>query len=91
MLSLDTRTAILQLHRQGHGSRAIAKVLQISRNAVRGVLRNGHPEVPALEREVSLTPHLDRIRELHGDCAGNRVRVHSRNWRLKALWSPIQP
>ena len=42
---------------------------------MRGVLRNGHPEVPALEREVSLTPHLDRIRELHGECAGNRVRV----------------
>ncbi len=78
MLDLDTRTAILQLHRQGHGSRAIAKVLQVSRNAVREVLRSGRPEVPPLLREASLTPHLDRIRELHGACAGNRVRVHEK-------------
>lgn len=35
MLDLETRTAILRLHREGHGSRRIARALGVSRNAVR--------------------------------------------------------
>jgi len=76
MLDLDTRTAILRLSAEGHGVRAIARLLKLSRGAVRKVLRSGVAEVPALERDELLDPHLERIRELHVSCKGNLVRVH---------------
>lgn len=75
MLDLDTRTAVLRLHREGHGAKKIAIALGVSRNAVRRVLRSGDAQVPALEREERLVPHIDRIRELYAACRGNRVRV----------------
>ena len=75
MLDQDTRAAILLLTRQGHGIRAIARTLGLSKNSVKRILRSGNAEVPALTREEILTPHLDRIRELHLRCGGNRVRV----------------
>ena len=75
MIDLDTRTAVLRLHHEGHGTRAIAHALDISRGAVKRVLRSGKPEVPYLDREEMLAPHLDRIRQLHQSCEGNRVRV----------------
>lgn len=76
MLDLETRTTILKLGREGHGAKAISRALKVSRNAVRRVLRSGQAEVPTLERPEKLAPHLDRIRELHGLCKGNLVRVH---------------
>ena len=76
MLDLDTRQAILHLKRQGHGIRTIARTVRASRNAVRRVLRDGAPEVPALECDESLTLHLNRVRQLYTDCKGNRLRVH---------------
>ena len=76
MLALNTRIAILRLREEGCGSKRIAKDLGISRNAVRGVFRSGQAEVPTLERAERLTPHVDRIRELHLACEGNWVRVH---------------
>ena len=75
MLELETRTAILRLAGEGHGIRAIARALRVSRAAVRRVLASGVAEVPRLEREEQLGPYLDRIRELHQRCQGNRVRV----------------
>lgn len=75
MLDLETRTAILRLKREGHGSKRIARALGVSRNAVRDVLRSGQAEVPALQRDERLLPHLDRVRELVVACRGNRVRV----------------
>ena len=42
---------------------------------MRRVVHSGRVEVPALEREPDLSPHLDRIRELYARCEGNRVRV----------------
>lgn len=75
MLDLDTRIAILRLSGEGHGVRAITRILNLSRQAVRKVLRSGVAQVPALEREEMLGPHLERVRELHISCKGNRVRV----------------
>jgi len=76
MLDLETRTAVLRLHREGHGARRIARALGISRNAVRAVLRSGVVEVPPLERSEKLDGHIDRVRELHAACRGNLARVH---------------
>jgi len=75
MLDLDTRRAILQLKGLGHGVRAIARTLKISRNSVREVLAVGVAEVPGVERAEVCEPHLDVLRALYGECRGNRVRV----------------
>lgn len=76
MLDLDTRTAILRLASEGHGSRTIAKALGIARKSVRKVLTSGHAEVPPILREDQLTEYADPIRGLFLECRGNRVRVH---------------
>jgi transposase len=76
MLPHDTRIAILALHQKGYSLRAIARILKISRPAVRRVLAQGTVEVPRLLREDSLTSELARIRELYVSCEGNLVRVH---------------
>jgi transposase len=79
MLDLNTRTAILRLHREGHGARRIARALGVSRNAVKKVIRSGRAEVPRMQgRETALDGELNRIRELHAECKGNQVRVHEK-------------
>ena len=76
MLELDTRQAILRLAAKGHGPRAIAKALNLSRNSVRRVLRDGQARVPTPQRAESAQPHLERIVDLYVSCRGNLVRVH---------------
>ena len=41
MLDESTRAAILRLRSEGHGARTIARVLHISRGAVRDVVADG--------------------------------------------------
>jgi len=76
MLDQSTRTAILELHERGHGSRNIARALALSRGAVLGVLRSRSAEVPPLDRAEQAEPHRQEILELHARCKGNLVRVH---------------
>lgn len=76
MLDESTRNAILRLHKAGHGARAIARALKISRGAVRDVLRSGTAQVPVIERSEKAAPHEAEIRELYARCEGNLVRVH---------------
>jgi transposase len=76
MLDQDTRTAILKLREQGHGTRAIARALGLSRGAVKDVLRRGSAEVPALARDQKAAPLRDEILALYASCKGNLVRVH---------------
>ena len=76
MLDQSTRSAILRLHEQGHGIRMIARVLEISRQAVRTVLAAGTDEVPTLEREEKADRFRKQILELYAACKGNLVRVH---------------
>lgn len=75
MIDRELRAAILTLTGQGHGTRAIAHALRLSRGTVKRVLRSDHAETPKLERDEQLAPHLARIRALHERCQGNRVRV----------------
>ncbi len=76
MIDRDTRIAILKLAEQGHGKRAVARAVGVSRNTVKRVLEDGRSEVPALPRPEILDPHVDEVRRLHGTCGGNLVRVH---------------
>src|SRR6266436_5541810 len=76
MLDQSLRTAILQLQQQGHSIRAIARILKLSRGAVRQVLRSASAEVPRLLRPEKATPYREQILELYQRCKGNLVRVH---------------
>ena len=76
MLDHETRSAILRLSREGHGSRFIARAVGVARKSVLKVLARGRAEVPEIERPDQLSAQLERIRELHAACRGNLVRVH---------------
>lgn len=76
MLDQSTRTSILKLAEAGHGSRAIARALHISRGAVRDVIKDGRVEPPPIARAEKAEPHRDEILALFDRCKGNLVRVH---------------
>jgi len=76
MLSQAQRTTILELHTQGVAKREIARVMGISRVAVRKVLRSNSSAVPELQRSEKAEPYRQQILELFDTCQGNLVRVH---------------
>jgi transposase len=76
MLSQAQRITILELHTQGVSKREIARVLEISRVAVRKVLRSNSTAVPELNRPEKAEPYRQQILELFSQCKGNLVRVH---------------
>ncbi|MBL8209608.1 MAG: IS21 family transposase [Bryobacterales bacterium] len=76
MLSQSQRTTILELHAKGMSKRAIAKLLNLSRQSVRKVLEANSIAVPKIEREEKASPHRQQIIELLHSCKGNLVRVH---------------
>src|SRR5664279_5650357 len=76
MLSQAQRTTILELNAQQVSKREIARVLGISRVAVRKVLRSNSTTVPELNRAQKAEPHRQQILELFEQCQGNLVRVH---------------
>src|SRR5438445_2520087 len=76
MLSQAKRTTILELNAQQVSKREIARMLGISRVAVRKVLRSNSTTVPELHRPEKAEPHRQQILELFEQCKGNLVRVH---------------
>jgi len=76
MLSQAQRTTILELNTQGVSKREIARVLKISRVAVRQVLQSKSTAVPELHRAEKAEPYRPQILELFSVCKGNLVRVH---------------
>ena len=76
MVTHETRTAILRLREEGHGSRKIAAMLGVARRTVRRVLESGQAEVPVPAKRTLLDDHLDAVRALERICRGNLVRVH---------------
>ncbi len=76
MLSQSQRTTILELHAKGMSKRAIAKLLNLSRQSVRKVLETNSIAVPKIERDQKASPHRQEILELLHTCKGNLVRVH---------------
>jgi len=76
VLTKRQRTTILELHRQGTKIRQIARLLAISRMAVKKVIRSASDEVPLLLRCEKAQPYRQRILELYASCEGNLVRVH---------------
>src|SRR6266498_5625913 len=76
MLSQAQRTTILELNARQVSKREIARVMGISRVAVRKVLRSNSTTVPELKRPEKAEPHRQQILELFDQCKGNLVRVH---------------
>lgn len=76
MLDEATRTAILKLHEQGHGTRKIAHALDVARATVRQVIDNGSAAVPPLVRAELAEPWREQILELYTRYQGHLGRVH---------------
>ncbi len=76
MLDEATRTAILKLHEQGHGTRKIAHALDVARSTVRQVIDNGSAAVPPLVRAELAEPWREQILELYTRYQGHLGRVH---------------
>jgi len=76
MLSQAQRTTILELNAKQVSKREIARVMGISRVAVRKVLRSNSTAVPELQRPEKAEPYRQQILELFDQCKGNLVRVH---------------
>jgi transposase len=76
MLSQAQRTTILELNAKQVSKREIARVMGISRVAVRKVLRSNSTALPELQRPEKAEPYRQQILELFDQCKGNLVRVH---------------
>lgn len=89
MLDKETRAAALTLHAKGQSARKIAQAMDISRNTLKKVLKEGVAELLGPRRAGPLDEHLDEIRFLHSSCRGNLVRVHEELIKkLKAQGKP---
>lgn len=76
MLDEATRTTILKLKAAGHGTRAIAKALVVSRISVRRVIASGEVAPPPIVRAEVAEPHREAILELYARYQGHLGRVY---------------
>jgi DNA-binding CsgD family transcriptional regulator len=76
MLSMQQRSAILELHAKGISKKQIARTLKISLKSVKKVLRSQSSKPPAVIRAEKAEPYRQQILELMVGCKGNLVRVH---------------
>jgi transposase len=76
MLTQAERAAILELQTKGIAKREITRLLNVSRQSVRQVLKANTSTVPKIERAEKATPFRPQILELLALCKGNLVRVH---------------
>ena len=73
MTPIDIRASVLTLHQQGTSVREISRVLHLSRNTVRGILREPSP-VPTPEPAMAgLTQQC--LAEVYARAKGNAVRM----------------
>jgi transposase len=76
MLAKPTRTAVLRLSAEGHGSRTIASLLSVARGSVRRVVQSATDEPPKLNRPSAADPHRNAIVQLLLDFDGNISKAH---------------
>jgi len=76
MLSQAQRSAILEMNAQRISTREISRVLRLSRQTIRQVLRSNSVLVPEIQRAEKAEPHRQQILHLLDACKGNLVRVH---------------
>lgn len=77
MIDAEMRAAIITLNREGVGIREIAKKLRISRNTVRGILKDKNDGAPDPSQSApAVAP--ERLAHLFVDCDGWVQRIHEK-------------
>jgi transposase len=76
MLDKQTRGAILLLRSRGHSLRCISRLLSLSRDSVRKVVRVGSDDPPIIVRPSKLDAYRGRIVQMLAEFDGNVVKVH---------------
>jgi transposase len=76
MLDKQTRGAILLLRSKGHSLRCISRLLSLSRNSVRKILKVGSDQPPIIVRPSKLDAHRERIAQMLAEFDGNVVKVN---------------
>lgn len=76
MLNKQTRGAILRLYTKGYRLRHISRLLSLSPNSVRKVIRIGSDEPPTIQRRRKLDSHRESIVQLLTDFDGNVFKVY---------------
>jgi transposase len=76
MLDKQTRGAILLLHKKGHSLHCISRLLSVSLNSVKKVVRIGSEEPPIIHRPRKLDAHRERIAQMLAEFEGSVVKVH---------------
>ena len=76
MLSQAQRSAILEMNAQRVSIREISRLLKLSRQVIRQVLRSKSTQVPEIQRAEKAEPYRQQILDLLSTCKGNLVRVH---------------
>lgn len=75
MISLEMRRTVHLLAQNNHGTRAIARTLNLPRSTVRRILAGQADAMPCLDRPSPLDEHVEKIGALIQSCRGNIVRV----------------
>ncbi|MBW2186975.1 MAG: transposase [Deltaproteobacteria bacterium] len=73
MITPAYRQIILEMVSKGVGLREISRILKVSRNTIRNVIKKG--EAPEPVRKTKYIEDLPVIKELFRECKGNSVRV----------------
>ena len=73
MIPYEIRQAILTLKAQGQPVREISRILKVSRNTVRRVLREPEPKAPPEPPKQQAIVEL--LAEIYPRCKGNAVRI----------------
>jgi transposase len=75
MISVEKRRAVFLFHKEGKGSRWIARAVGLARSSVQQILKEG-PEPPDRPpRSRKLDGRRERIEELYNQCERNLARV----------------
>jgi transposase len=73
MVSEETKTAVLEMHRKGISIKKIRDLLKIAKNTVRSIIRGDHDGKS--HKTSRYESHMDLIKEIYPRCLGNAVRI----------------
>ncbi len=79
MIEREKRDAIYSLHKGGKSIRQIVRLLNVSRNTVREIIKQeGSKNMPDSTREDKIVIDEELLRRLHSECDGWIERVHQK-------------
>lgn len=88
MIKPAYRQIILEMVNKGVSLREISRILKVSRNTVRNVIKKG--EAPESVRKTKYIENIPVIRDLFRECRGNIVRVHEELESRHGITIPYQ-